>query len=57
MVRVAMPKCASSVREVRVSSQAIKATERNVSMARAPRSARLPIGVATMNSVPVNRAL
>src|SRR5436190_2383721 len=57
MVRVAMPKCASSVREVRVSSQAIKATERRVSMARALKSARLPIGVATTNSVPVNRAL
>src|SRR6185503_1827127 len=56
-VRAAMPWRASRVRVVRVSSQATTSAPRSVSMARALRSDRFPIGVATTWRIPVNRRL
>src|SRR5258707_15444575 len=47
-----MPKRFNNPRVWRVSSQAIKSTSRNTRNAREVRSSRLPIGVATMKSVP-----
>jgi hypothetical protein len=46
-VRAAMPWCASSAREVRVSSQATMRAARRTSIERGLESARLPMGVAT----------